>query len=81
MPRPSRIKNLPAKNPESPSAATRRQNQPWTVAELAHEVRCSDQHIYNLIRQGRIEALDLGGIVRIPDRIARRLVGEEIAAP
>jgi excisionase family DNA binding protein len=77
MPRPSKIRNLPAKGREQ--AAARRPNQPWTVSEFAHEARCSDQHVYNLIRQGRIEALNLGGIVRIPDRVVRRLLGEDLA--
>jgi excisionase family DNA binding protein len=78
MPQASRIRNLPAKERQPP--AERRPNQPWTVSEFAREARCSDQHIYNLIRQGRIEALDLGGVVRIPDRVARQLLGAEMPA-
>jgi hypothetical protein len=63
----------------SPAVITRRPNQPWTIAELAAELRVSDQYLYNKIRDGKVEVLDLDGLYRIADPVARRLLGWESA--
>jgi predicted site-specific integrase-resolvase len=59
------------------------QGSVWTAKELATAARVSIQTIYNWVHSGDLESLDLpGGVVRIPDHAARRLLGltEEVAA-
>jgi hypothetical protein len=62
------------------AAPERRAGQPWTVPELAAELRVSDQHLYNMIRAGRIATLKLDGVYRVADSVAQRLIGVEVTA-
>jgi hypothetical protein len=74
---PTKTKNRRAARLTQPKG--RRAGQPWTVAELADELRVSDQYIYNMVRADKITVLDLDGVIRIPDPVARKLKGEEPA--
>lgn len=39
---------------------------PFTVTELAERWKCSDQHIYNLVKSGALRCIRLGKLIRIP---------------
>lgn len=66
----------PAKQHKQPKpVAVRQAGQPWTVPELAAELRVSDQYLYNRIRAEKIEVLKLDGVFRIPDRVAQQMMG------
>ena len=43
-----------------------RSDAPFIVGELAQRWRCSDQHVYNLIRDKRLRVIRLGKLIRIP---------------
>lgn len=40
--------------------------RPFTPRELAERWQCSDQHVYNLVRDGTLPAIRLGKLIRIP---------------
>ena len=55
------------------------QPQAWacalTVKELAGRWRCSDQHVYNLVRSGELQGIKLGKSVRIPIQVVTEFEG------
>lgn len=53
----------------------RQPGHPWTVKELAAALRVSPAHIYQLINEGSIYAVQIGATKRIPDPEAQRLLG------
>jgi hypothetical protein len=57
------------------AAPPRQPGQPWTVPELARELRVSDQYLYDRIKAGKVKVLQLDGVNRIADSVAQNLIG------
>ena len=54
-------------------------DQLLTVAEVAKQLRCSPSPVYDLIRRGKLEAIDIGAGDRASYRISERAVAAFLA--
>lgn len=74
---PANPQSVPS-DPVGARGGARRERQPgmpWTVKEFADAQRVTPAHIYQLVAEGQIDAVRMGTTVRIPDAVARRLLG------
>lgn len=46
----------------------------WKPAALADELQCTRQHIYTLIKDGRLRAVKMGACTRIPHDSVQELL-------
>jgi hypothetical protein len=75
-----RKRKTPQKQRKPRTAPERRPGQPWTIPELARELRVSDQYLYDQIKKAKIKALALDGVFRIADSVAQQMLGKEPVA-